>query len=144
MTQESELNEAIRHVYEKNINKGSISPSWMATQAMNEIGFPRELHEIGYSGCHLQFRQIARSFCRKHFEPEETVENDLFGDTLQERYPLRQTEDMQEPAYVLLDLLPRQDLLYNVERLRKEARAKLRHADALEAWLLRKFGRTAA
>lgn len=133
----------IRQVYDSHSDRPSVSPAWLATEAMESIHFPRDLHEVGYEGCHLQFRQIARSFCRRHFDPSETVEDDLFPETLQQRYPLRPRENDEEPQYVLLDTLEEPDLDYNVERLRKEARAKLRHADALAAWGRRKFTRAA-
>lgn len=135
----AKLYHIIREVYESHSDRPSVSPAWLATEAMETIQFPRGLHEVGYEGCHLQFRQIARSFCRRHFDPTETVENDLFPETLQQRYPLSPNETDEEPTYVLLDRLGQSDLLYNVTRLRKEARAKLSHADALEAWGRRKF-----
>jgi hypothetical protein len=43
-----------------------------------------------------------------------------------------------EPEYVRLEEMSRADIAFNVKRLRREGRAKLAHADALEA-----FGRTA-
>jgi hypothetical protein len=138
------LQDVVRAVYDKRRDLAEISPSWLALEAMNEISFPVVLHELGWIGCNLQFRQIARSFCRQHFDPEVVVENDLFPETLQQRYPLKQTDGSQEPVYVLLDLLSQEDILFNVERLRKEASAKLRHADALDAWRMRKFGRRIA
>ena len=38
------------------------------------------------------------------------------------------------PEYVLLDEMTDSDIWFNVGRLRKEGTAKLRHADALEAF----------
>jgi hypothetical protein len=142
MNAESELVAAVERAYLAHTGRPTISPSWLATEAMIAIGFPRSLHPLGYLGCHLQMRQIARGFCRQHFEPEETVEDDLFPDTLQQRYPSVKGAG-GEPIYVVLDAMSDDDVAYNVARLRKEARAKLRHADALEAWGRRKFGRTA-
>lgn len=138
---DSELSNVVRVVYESHNDRPTVSPAWLATEAMAEIGFPRDLHPLGYIGCHLQIRQIARAFCRKHFDPEESVENDLFPETLQQRYPRQQKSPEQEPEYVLLDLLSRSDIVFNIDRLRKEARSKLKHADALEAWSVNKFGR---
>lgn len=144
MTQDSEgklLYDTIRSVYASHSDRPSVMPAWLATETMIVIGFPRDLHPLGYLGCHLQLRQIARSFCRKNFDPAETIENDLFPDTLQPRYPKHfyVSSSEKEPEYVLLDLLEKSDVEFNVDRLRREARAKLRHADALEAWGLRKF-----
>jgi hypothetical protein len=135
-----ELYEVVRAVYHSHSDRPTLNPAWLATEAMQAIGFARDLNEIGYLGCHLQFRQIARSFCRKHFEPEQSDEPDLFPGTLQQRYPRRPATEEEEPVYVLLDLLDEDDVAYNVTRLRKEARAKLAHADALEAWGKRRTG----
>lgn len=137
------LYETISRVYSSHTDRPSINPAWLATETMVEIGFPRALHPLGYLGCHLQLRQMARQFCRKHFDPTEVAENDLFPETLQQRYPQVSPNVDADPEYVLLNLLCEADVDFNVARLRKEARAKLRHADALEAWGLRKFGRAA-
>lgn len=138
------LYETISRVYGGHTDRPSINPAWLATETMVAIGFPREMHPLGYLGCHLQLRQMARHFCRKHFDPTEVTDNDLFPETLQQRYPQPPNNADADPEYVLLDLLGEDDVHFNVARLRKEARAKLRHADALEAWGLRKFGRAAA
>lgn len=138
-----ELNEVIRSVYNAHSDRPALNPAWLATEAMHVIDFARDLNEIGYLGCHLQFRQIARGFCRKHFEPDQSAEDDLFPGTLQQRYPQRPAPDETEPVYTLLDLLTEEDTRYNIQRLRKEARAKLMHADALEAWANRRFSKTA-
>lgn len=144
MTTEKEgsaLYDVIQRVCDRHSDRPSIHPAWLATEAMGVIGFPRELHELGYLGCHLQLRQIARAFCRRRFDPAEQSESDLFPDTLQERYP--RAPNGEDPEYVLLDLMTRGDIRFNVARLRKEAEAKLKHADALEAWEWQKFGRAA-
>lgn len=133
MTEHSRLYEIVSAVYEDHKDLGSISPSWLATEAIVRIDFPRSLHEVGYVGCHLQMRQIARGFCRQRFDPTETHEDDLFHGMLQQRYPAAHSVD-EEPVYLLLETLSDTDVAYNVARLRKEADAKLRHADALEAW----------
>jgi hypothetical protein len=139
----SELYAVIRGVYERHRDQPSINPTWLATEAMVSIEFDRTMHDLGWIGCHLQFRQIARSFCRRHFDPTEAVETDLFPETLQDRYPLQVQAPGEEPQYVLLNLLNEADARFNIARLRKEAEAKLRHADALEIWASRKFGRAA-
>lgn len=43
-------------------------------------------------------------------------------------------ERQQEPEYILRERMTDNDVAFNVARLRNEARAKLAHADALEAW----------
>lgn len=129
-----ELWDAVRAAYEKNRDVAKVSPSWLATLAMEEIRFPRALHELGYMGCHLQLRQIARGFCGKKFDPVEDKQDDLFPETLQHRYPIRPKHLDDEPQYVLLHLMTDDDVIYNVARMRKTASAMLKHADALEAW----------
>jgi hypothetical protein len=90
-----------------------------------------------YTGCHLQLRQIAREFLRGKYEPDGETEDDaqheLWPD-LQRRYPTAKTARTPDPEYVLLEHLNDADVGYNLARLRSEAVAKLRHADALEAW----------
>jgi hypothetical protein len=88
-----------------------------------------------YAGCNLQLRQIARGQLRRRFEPEDDGgdEHDLFPG-LQQRYPTARSARAEDPEYVLLEHLTPTDIGYNVARLRSEARAKMAHADALEAY----------
>lgn len=124
--------------------RSSISPAWMATEAMQRIEFPRDLHPVGYIGCHLTFRQIAREWLRKKFDPTaaavaaDTTE-EMFPETLQDRYPLR-PRPREEPVYVLLRDLPDGDLAYNVRRMRSAALALQKHADALETYGINRRG----
>jgi hypothetical protein len=139
MTAEEQLNAAVQKVIDDYHLVGEVSPSWIATQAMVEINFPQSLHALGYVGCHLEIRQIARQKLRRSHDPYAKVkasiegEDDLFPETLQERYP-RRPRPAEEPIYALRDLLSRSDVQYNVERMRRGGNALLKHADALEAW----------
>jgi hypothetical protein len=136
ITASDELYEVVSAIYEKHKGKPSISPAWLlATEGMRRISFPRELHPRGYRGCHMHLRQIARSFCRKKFDPTEEAENDLFQETLQERYPQRPKAD-EEHQYVLLDELTDDDGAYNVARMRRASLALQKHSDALEAYII--------
>jgi len=125
----------IASIYERSEHAIKVSPSWLATEAMAKLDPDKISPHLVYLGCHLQLRQIARSICRAKFEPddEEAEQHALFPD-LQKRYPIvRQSRD-DEPEYILLEHMSKDDVLFNVARLRKEASAKLVHADALEAW----------
>lgn len=139
MTAEEQLYAAVQKVIDDYHRVGEVSPSWVATQVMADIDFPRSLHALGYVGCHLEIRQIARQKLRRAHDPYMRVtasvegEDDLFPETLQERYP-RQPRSKEEPIYALRDLLSRSDVAYNVERMRRGGNALLKHADALEAW----------
>lgn len=128
----NQLHAVIASVYERHRERDIVSPSWLATEVMVDIAFPRELHRLGYLGCHLQVRQIARGFCRTKCDPLDGQE-DLFGGTLQQRYP-RAGTNRENPEYIRRELMSDADIGFNVSRLRAEASAKLDHADALEAW----------
>jgi hypothetical protein len=95
-----------------------------------------------YLASHLQLRQIARELCRKSYagDEESKRQHELFPD-LQWRYPSARSKEQEEPEYVRLEHLEEVDVDYNVARLRKEGRAKLKHADSLEAWGLQRFGK---
>lgn len=139
-----ELWDVIGAVFELHRGRRTLNPAWMATEGMKRIKFPPDLHPLGYVGCHLQLRQIARAFCRGNFDPTEIndQQNDLFPDTLQERYPARPAPGA-EPEYVLLDQLTDDDIAYNVQRMRRASLALLRHGDALEAYGLARKNRVA-
>lgn len=136
----AELHAIIRDIYHKQCEWPSVSPISMANEAMQMIHFDRELNELGYIGCHLQFRQIARKFCRKNFDPVERADilssqEEMFPDILQERYPL-QNKAGEEAEYVQLEHLPDLDGMYNVQRMRRASLALQKHSDALEAFIL--------
>lgn len=136
--EESALVEVVARIIDVRRGQLRINPSWIATEAMKEIDPARRSVELVYLGCHLQLRQIARGQCRKLFEDEDDEDPDAPRFTgfngLQWRYPTARSRVASEPEYVLRDHMTGADVSYNVSRLRSEARAKLEHADALEAW----------
>lgn len=137
-TEEEELGTIIERILELHATVTDVNPAWVATTAMTVIEFPRELHRLGYAGCHLELRQIARSKLRKRFDPTAIADDDaehpdLFPETLQERYPVARKAG-EEPTYRKLANLTKADAHFNIERMRKAAGALGRHADRLEAW----------
>jgi hypothetical protein len=104
---------------------------------MRELDPERVSLPVVYGGCHLQCRQIARDQLRKRFDPvgkgNSSEQHELWPD-LQWRYPTARSAKDEEPEYILLELMTEVDIGFNVARLRSEAVAKLRHADALEAF----------
>jgi hypothetical protein len=141
------LIEIVAQIIETRREEPQISPYWVATEAMRKLralwmAKPTKGYPLVYVGCHLQLRQIARGILREQFEPEDgqVVEHPLFPG-LQWRYPIARAKD-GEPQYVLLELLSNEDAIYNIDRLRSEAKEKLKHADALEAWRRAHFSRT--
>jgi hypothetical protein len=143
---EEQLHAVVQKVITDNNAMAEISPSWIATQVMCAIGFPRHLHPLGYVGCHLEVRQIARHKLRKQHDPNARVadiirdeQEDMFPETLQDRYPRRQTPG-EEPTYALRHLLTHDDVQFNTDRMRRGGRALLKHADALDEWDLSRQG----
>ena len=145
MSESAELAEAVRRAYEINRNVVAIDPEFIANGAMEIIRFAKSLHPVGWTGCNMHCRQIARSFCRRNFDPAEAAiesvsrQIDFFPDTLQDRYPRKHTKG-QEPVYVLRDHLTEDDRWDNIDRMRKAAVALRKHADALETETRQLFG----
>jgi hypothetical protein len=139
MTDEEELGLIVERVLELHASSKDVNPAWIATTAMTLIEFSRDLHRLGYAGCHLELRQIARSKLRKRFDPTAIADDDsdeqpdFFPETLQERYPVARKRG-EEPTYRKLVELTKPDVHYNVNRMRKASAGLGRHADRLEAW----------
>ena len=139
MTAEEQLYQITRDVIESHRDAPTMSPAWVATHVLCKIQFSPDLHHLGYAGCHLQLRQMARQELRRH-DPNASVadklasgQGEMFSDTLQQRYP-RRTQPGEEPVYVLRDLLTEDDVEWNEYRMRRGGEALIRHADALRAW----------
>lgn len=133
-----ELSDAINGIIANNRTAPKIFPTWVANEAMLKIDPDRVSPPAVYQGCLLYARQLARDWLRKTFERDDDSEagpaaqHELFPE-LQARYPTRRNKGGEE-QYVLLDDMSADDVAYNVSRLRSEAEAKGKHADALEAW----------
>ena len=138
-SEERELGIIVERVIDLYRATKDVSPAWVATQAMTILEFPRSLHRLGYVGCHLELRQIARGKLRKRFDPTAVADadadeiDDLFPEPLQERYPAARKKG-EEPVYRLLHELTDDDVAYNLRRMRSAASALDKHADRLQAW----------
>jgi hypothetical protein len=134
--EESKLTEIVARIIDIRRGQVRINPSWIATEALREIDPVGQSLELVRLGCHLQLRQIARGLCRKLFEDNEDDDEPRFTgfEGLQWRYPTARSKGKPEPEYILRDNMSDADIGFNVARLRSESRAKLAHADALEAW----------
>lgn len=93
---------------------------------------------------HIQYASLehmtnmARRFLAKKHDPDSD-ENEVYGQgtfsfsgQLQERYPIPRGED-GEPQYKKREHLTPEERAWNVAALRKSARSRQEHADALEA-----------
>jgi len=127
------LYEVLAAIYARSNGEVRISPSWLATAGMAQLDPDRISPSDVYVAAHLQLRQIARGLCGKKCEDDGSAEQHELWPMLQKRYPAAH-HNGDEPVYVLLDHLSEKDVAFNIGRLRKEASAKLQHADALEAW----------
>jgi len=85
-------------------------------------------------GCVLELRQLARPMLRREYEEKDERQQEMF-DALQDRYP---GAGKNKGSYIPRHMMTAKDYMANIERLRNEARAKLKHADALEAEYLEK------
>ncbi|MGI9403061.1 MAG: hypothetical protein ACR2OF_00945 [Hyphomicrobium sp.] len=143
--EQKKLREILSTVLNKRAGEVSISPAWLATEAMIYIDPDRISPSLVYQAAHLQLRQLGRDLCRKQYT--EAIEGDpqhrLFPD-LQARYPTCRSASEDDPEYVKLEHLTQEDVDYNVARLRAEASAKMAHARALEAWGREQFGQQSA
>ena len=137
-SEERQLTEIILKIIDTRRDQLYMNPSWVATEGLNEIDPERIAPVLVRLGCHLHLRQIARANLRKQFDAsdEDMDAEPEFAEfkQLQRRYPTARSKKSEEPVYVLRDHMTDDDVAYNVARLRSEARAKLAHADALEAW----------
>jgi hypothetical protein len=134
-SEEQKLREVVSRIIEVRRQEQRISPSSIATEAMNELDPRKTAPSLVYLGCHLEIRQIARGLLRLNFEGREDPkdQHQLFPD-LQWRYPTARSRYDEEHEYILREQMSDIDIAYNVERLRNEGRSKLKHADALEAY----------
>lgn len=137
------LADAVRQMYEINHRVVAIDPEFLANGAMDIIGFGKSLHPVGWLGCNLYCRQLARAFCRRNFDAAahagEAVNGELFPDTLQDRYPCIPQKG-KDPTYVLREHLSEADRWFNIDRLRVVASALQKHARALEIETEAMFG----
>ena len=140
---EGETERIIAHIIDERRDEPSISPTWVATEAMAALKAAWMLRSKKnpnapewYRIAHLTCRQMAREKLRNFFEPERDEDKSthpLFPE-LQWRYPKAARSREEEPEYLTLETLERQDWQYNMDRLRSDAQSRLRHADALEDW----------
>ncbi len=138
---ERKLQVLLASVLDKHQHKASVRPAWLATETMATLDPNRMAPQLVYRAAHLQLRQMARALCRREYGEDAgdtAAQHNLFPN-LQARYPSKRTVKDADPEYVRLENLTLEDVTYNVDRLRKEGRAKLKSADALEAWAQQRF-----
>jgi hypothetical protein len=122
----------------------TIAPDSIATGAMAAIRFDRSIHKAGWYGCYQHMLQLARERLRRGLRHISPGRSGMFSDALQDRYPRqpRRKPDgsWHEPEYVLRNHLGEDDAWYNVGRLEQVSAAAARHARALRAETVERFG----
>lgn len=129
----------------------SISPTWVATEALAQLGVKSMLTQKGagpivYQLAHLQCRQIARQLLGKSYDPTRDAvkaQHSLWTD-VQDRYPAAPSPDREEPEYVRLEHLTVADWQFNVHRMQADVRSRSAHLDAFKSWGRQRFGAAAA
>ncbi len=116
-----------------------LSPAWIASEAMVKLDAAdlQKSKPLVYRAAYLQLRQIARQVCRKQFDQDkeealDPAQQEMFPG-LQSRYPTAHSKG-EEPSYVLRQAMTSEDVIFNVNRLRRDGKTKLGRANALEAW----------
>lgn len=86
--------------------------------------------------------QVRKHLARRH-DPKKRAERyveqgtgDMFGEHLQDYYPVRRCGDSgaQVHMYAKLETLSRREINSNISRMTKAGESLLKHADALRAW----------
>lgn len=131
-----QVNEAIAREYDALKDAVIVAPESLAFRVYEALSSGNEDVRIQYVSVeHL--KQMTRAFLRRNNDPDSDESpayegnGDLFSGTLQARYPV--LGDNGQHYYKLRHLLTPEERAMNVERLRKSAGARLKHADALEA-----------
>ncbi|MBP7651150.1 MAG: hypothetical protein KA744_14985 [Phenylobacterium sp.] len=112
-----------------------ISPSYVARELLDLYAGASIDPHIAYAS-REHFKQMARRVLAGRYDAEsddnEAHQGELFSGHLQRRYPIPRASG-SEPVYKLREALTPQERAWNVLSLRSSARARLLHADALEA-----------
>lgn len=138
MTQHEQIQREMTLAYESMRDADIVGPGSLAFSVYQSIANGEEAAGVQYTSVeHL--KAMARKFLarRNDADGDESVAHNAQGEfsfsgQLQDRYPLPRQRG-EEPAYIKRGLLTPEQRAWNVDQLRKSARARLAHADALEA-----------
>lgn len=142
MNQHQQINGEFERQYAFLDGAISIMPSALAHRVFETFSTGDEEPHIQYASLeHL--KHMARVYLARRKDADgdmnEThgAQGDLdlgtsFSKKLQDRYPLPR-QPGEEPTYKLRSELTAEERAWNVQQLRKSARARMEHADALEA-----------
>lgn len=142
MNQHQHINAELERQYSFLSDAILINPSALAHRAYETFATGEEDAHIQYASLE-HIKQMARAFLRSRKDADGDMNEahgaqgnlDLgtaFSGKLQDRYPLPRA-DGEEPVYKLRSELTDEERAWNAQQLRKSARSRLEHADALEA-----------
>lgn len=126
----------IHAVLGQNEGVDQVSPTSVALALQAEYAAAGVNPKVAYASLqHL--KQMARAVLAGRYSAEsdesEAHQGELFSGHLQTRYPIPRSKGA-DPVYKLREALTHEEAKWNVEQLRKSAKARMAHADALEAW----------
>lgn len=142
MNQHQQINGEFERQYAYLDGAISIMPSALAHRVFETFSTGDEEAHIQYASLeHL--KHMARVYLARRKDADGDMneahgaQGDLdlgtsFSKKLQDRYPLPR-QPGEEPTYKLRSELTADERAWNVQQLRKSARARMEHADALEA-----------
>lgn len=138
MNQHEQITRDLDDLIERHAHADIITPASLALILRGRYATAALPPAIDYASFeHL--KQMARKRLGRRFDPDsdeaeayEDGQGELFGGVLQKRYPTPHKRG-QEPAYKRREDLTPDERAWNVNALRSSARARLLHADALEA-----------
>lgn len=114
-----------------------LSPAAVASATLQAFTADRVEPHVEYASLE-HFKHMARKALARQFDhesednPAYSEQGELFSGHLQDRYPAARKPG-EEPTYKRLDCMTDADFEWNVRSLRRSAKARALHADALEA-----------
>jgi hypothetical protein len=138
MSTHEEISQTIRAFILNADSEGVIdlSPTLLASKCFERYAIGDEDIHIQYAATE-HYKQMSRVMLARRFDPDadesEATQGDMFSGHLQSRYPIR-VKDGEQPIYRPREALSEADLDWNIAQLRKSAAARMKHADALQAY----------
>lgn len=145
MSIHEEVTQAIHRQIELLAEAVTLSPRQLAIAVQDSWNLTGVQPQVQY--CTLEhLTQMARRVLASRYEPESAdssaYQGELFSGTLQSHYPI--PTQSGDAVYKRTEFLTQDEISWNVEKLRKSAAARVRHADALLAWAEQRRLRPAA
>jgi hypothetical protein len=136
MSLHNDITNAISRQIEELGSAIALSPTSVALAVQRSFSDEAMEPHVQYTSLE-HIKHMARKALSGRFEESgdenDAHQGDMFSGQLQDRYPVPR-ERGADPIYKLREHLSTSEAQWNVETLRKAANARLRHADALDAW----------